>query len=91
METVIKAGSAKMIHWTESPDGVSLIQVWSATRGNRTIYLVRRANLVGEEVVTVATRTTEAQARKRANLVWLCDKFGDAEGNARYVSMYRNA
>lgn len=89
MQNVIKAGSAKLVSWAQSPDGVSLIQVWSAVRGGRTIHLIRRANLAGEEVTTIATRVTEDQARKRANLLWLCDKYGDADGNKRYLAMYR--
>lgn len=89
MQNVIKAGSAKLVSWAQSPDGVSLIQVWSAVRSGRTIYLIRRANLAGEEVTTIAIRVTEDQARKRANLLWLCDKYGDVKGNKRYLEMYR--
>jgi hypothetical protein len=89
MQVATEAGSAKLVSWAQSPDGVSLIQVWSATRGGRPIHMVRRANLAGEVVATIAMRVTEEQASKRANLVWLCDKYGDAEGNKRYLTKYR--
>lgn len=80
--------TARLVSWSQSPDGVSLIQVWYTMQGLRPVYLVSRANLAGEEVTTISRRTTEEQARKRANLVWLTDKYGAAEGLRRYTEKY---
>lgn len=39
-------------------------------------------------VMDLAYRTTEEQARKRANLAWLQDRYGHAEGLRRYTQRY---
>jgi hypothetical protein len=39
-------------------------------------------------VMDLAYRTTEEQARKRANLEWLSHKYGPAEGQRRYTELY---
>lgn len=72
----------------QSPDGESIIAICANTRGNRDSFLIARLNLSGELVNTIARRTTEEQARKRANLTWLQDKFGEAEALRRYTQMY---
>jgi hypothetical protein len=79
---------ARIVVQFASPDNTSHIAIFTNTRGNRDSFLIARTTLGGAIINTIAHRTTEEQARKRANLVWLTDKYGPVLAQQKYAEMY---